>query len=299
MIRSAMHFSLALLAGFAAHGSAHAESATLARIRASGTLTLAYRESSVPFSYLGADQKPVGMSVDLCKAVAERLKTELKLPALKIDYVPVNASNRIPLIQNGAVDLECGSTTNTAARQNQVAFSVATLVSRTSWLTTTASGIARTADLKGKTVVITQGSLNLALGLKISKDDNLGLTIVQGKDQAESLLMLRTGRAAAWFEDRILQAGLAATSPDPKLFKFLPDQYGGYDYYGLMLAKDDPEFKAVVDGAIKEKMASGEFTKLYATWFTSPIPPNGQNLALEMSDALKERIASPSDALAP
>ncbi len=296
------HAILSVLAAatcLAAAPSAHATSPTLDKIKSSGTLTLGYRESSVPFAYLGAEQKPVGLSMDLCAAVADKVKAQLNLPALKVAYTAVNASNRIPLIQNGTIDVECGSTTNTADRQKQVAFSVATFASRPSWLTTKATGITNVAGLKGKTVVVTQGSLNLALAQKVNKDAGLDLTFILAKEQAESLLMLRTGRAAAWFEDKILQAGLTAAAPDPKALVFLPDQYGSNDYYGLMLPKDDAEFKAVVDGAIKEKMASGEFEKLYAKWFTSPIPPNGQNLALEMSDALKARVSSPSDALTP
>lgn len=275
----------------------HADDGVLDKIKSSGTLTLGYRESSVPFSYLGQDQRPVGISMDLCAAVAERVKSEFDLPNLTVDYVAVNASNRIPLIQNGTVDLECGSTTNTAERQQQVAFSVATFVSQPRWMTTTGSGIENASDLKGKTVVITQGSLNLGIGERINQEHGLELRINQAREQAESLLMLRTGRAVAWFEDDILQAGLAASSPDPSTLKFLPDSYGGYYYYGLMMPKDDTAFKAFVDGVIKDLMASGEFEKLYDKWFTQPIPPDGQNLNLPLSDGLRERIENPSDAL--
>ncbi|MGE0232281.1 MAG: amino acid ABC transporter substrate-binding protein [Flavobacteriaceae bacterium] len=290
--------SLAVLAMTLAFPTlSHADDGVLDKIKSSGTLTLGYRESSVPFSYLGQDQRPVGISMDLCAAVAERVKSEFDLPNLTVDYVAVNASNRIPLIQNGTVDLECGSTTNTAERQQQVAFSVATFVSQPRWMTTTGSGIENASDLKGKTVVITQGSLNLGIGERINQEHGLELRINQAREQAESLLMLRTGRAVAWFEDDILQAGLAASSPDPSTLKFLPDSYGGYYYYGLMMPKDDTAFKAFVDGVIKDLMASGEFEKLYDKWFTQPIPPDGQNLNLPLSDGLRERIENPSDAL--
>jgi glutamate/aspartate transport system substrate-binding protein len=292
-------FATALLAGLGFATAASAASATLDKIKNSGEITLGYRESSVPFSYLGSDQKPVGISIDLCFAVVEKLKSELKLPNLKVKMTAVNASNRIPLIQSGTVDLECGSTTNTADRQKQVAFSVSTFAGQTSWLTTKASGIKHVSELKGKTVAVTQGSYNYALAQKISKDEKLDLVFVQPKEQAESLLMVRTGRAVAWFEDNILQAGLVAASPDPKALLLLPEQFGGFGYYALMLPKDDAGFKALVDDAIKEKMASGEFTKLYDKWFTQPIPPNGQNLSLPMSEALKARVAKPSDSLTP
>src|SRR5207253_3420012 len=205
------------------------------KIRDTGKLALGYREASIPFAYLGSDQKPVGLSLDLCAAVAEKVKSSLKLDKLDVTYVAVNASNRIPLLQNGTVDIECGSTTNTLDRQKQVAFSVATFVSQPAWLTMASSGIADANGLRGKPVVFTEGSLNLALGKKINADDKLDLKILQAKDHGESLLMLRLGRASGFFEDNILLAGLVATAPDPQAFRFLPNVYGGYFYFGLML----------------------------------------------------------------
>ncbi|MFC7517815.1 amino acid ABC transporter substrate-binding protein [Herbaspirillum sp. GCM10030257] len=292
---------IAAVAGFTGATNVYAKSPTLEKIRSSTTLTLGYREASIPFSYLGTGQKPVGFSLDLCAAVAEKTKAELKLPNLKVAYVPVNASNRIPLLQNGTIDIECGGTTNTLDRQKQVAFSVAIFVSQPRWLTTTSSGIDDPNKLRGKTVVVTQGSLNLPVAEKINTDNKLGLTITQAKDHSESILMLRTGRASAFFEDNIILAGLVATSPDPKAYTYLPNLGGlsRLDYFGLMLPKDDQEFKAFVDGVLKEKMASGEFTKIYEKWFTSPIPPNNQNLGLPMSEALKARVAAPSDTVSP
>jgi glutamate/aspartate transport system substrate-binding protein len=275
-----------------------AKSPTLEKVRGTGKLTLGYRETSIPFAYLGADQKPIGLSLDLCAAVAARVKFELGLAELDVAYVAVNASNRIPLLQNGTIDIECGSTTNTIDRQKQVAFSLATYVTSPRWLVVESSGISAPKDLKEKTVVITQGSLNLSVAEKIIAEEKLGATIVQAKDHGESMLMLRTGRAAAWFEDDILIAGLVANAPNPKALKLLPNTYA-VSYYGLVLRKDDAEFKGLVDGVIKAMMASGEFTRLYDQWFASPIPPHDQNLSLPMSDAMKARVASPSDALTP
>ena len=279
--------------------SAETASPTLEKIRARDAIAFGYRESSIPFSYLDGDQKPVGFSDDLCLVIADAVKAELAMPKLDVKWVPVTASTRIPLLQNGTVDVECGSTTNTPERQKQVAFSVATFVSQPRWLVKVASSISDAQGLKGKTVVFTQGSLNNVIGRKINSDDHLGLTIVQAKDQADSLLMLRTGRAAGFFEDDILLAGLKATSGDPDTFAFLPDTYGSFYYYGLMLPRDDVAFKTLVDGTLKREMASGSFTRLYAKWFTKPIPPSGHDLKLPMSDALKARIARPSDATAP
>jgi glutamate/aspartate transport system substrate-binding protein len=277
---------------------AQAASQTLDKIKETGEITFGYREASIPFAYIGSDQKPTGLSLDLCSAVLDKVKSELHLPALKTSYVPVNASNRIPLLQNGTIDVECGSTSNTADRQKQVSFTVATYAASPRWLVSASSPVTKPGDLAGQTIVLTSGSLNVSVAAKIIADEKLNVTIIQAKDHAESLLMLKTGRAAAWFEDDILVAGLVANSPDPNAFRMLATAYAP-TYYGLMVRKDDPEFKALVDAVIKEKMASGEFAKLYAKWFESPIPPKGQILGLPMSAAMKARVASPSDALDP
>lgn len=275
--------------------SASAESPTLAKIKRTGTVTLGYRESSIPFSYLGADQKPIGFSLDLCSQVVDKIKEDIKLDKLAVTLQAVNSSNRIPLIQNGTVDIECGGTSSSAARLKQVAFTVATFVSSARWMTKASSGIQDVKALDGKTVVVTQGSnaVGFAQGIKAK---GATFAIVQAKDHAESMLMLQSGRAAAFMEDDILLASLRARAPDPAAFAFLPETYEKVPY-GLMLPKDDPEFKALADGVLKGLMASGAFTKLYAKWFESPIPPNGENLSFPMSDALKERVAHPSDAL--
>jgi glutamate/aspartate transport system substrate-binding protein len=278
--------------------ASRAASPTLDKIKELGKITFGYREASIPFAYLGTDAKPTGLSLDLCAAVADKVRSALRRPELTIDTVAVDASNRIPLLQNGTVDIECGSTTNTAERQKQVAFSIATYVASPRWLVTASSPVTELKALEGQTIVVTQGSLNLGVAQKIIAAQQLKVTIVQAKDHAESILMLRTGRAAAWFEDDILVAGMVANAPDPKAYRMLPATYAP-TYYGLMMRREDPEFKALVDAAIKEAMASGEFDKLYAKWFEQPIPPKGLNLQLPMSDAMKARVASPSDALSP
>src|SRR5258707_6194000 len=278
--------------------ASQAASQTLEKIKEVGKITFGYREASIPFAYLGADHKPTGLSLELCSDVADRIKSELKRPALEIEYVPVNAYNRIPLLQSVTIDVECGSTTNTAERQKQVSFSIATYVASPRWLVATASAVVDLNGLDGQTIVVTQGSLNFAGAQKSITDQKLNAKIVQAKDHAESLLMLSTGRAAAWFEDDILVAGQVANSPDPKIYRMLSVTYAP-TYYGLMTRREDPEFKALVDAVIKEKMASGEFNNLYSKWFEQPIPPKGQSLGLPMSDAMKARVASPSDALTP
>ncbi|MCS0503302.1 amino acid ABC transporter substrate-binding protein [Ancylobacter mangrovi] len=266
---------------------------TLDRIKSNKAISIGYRDASIPFSYLGADQKPIGFSLDLCSKLVTRLEADLG-EKIAVNLVPVNSSNRIPLIQNGTIDIECGGTSSSKKRLEQVSFSVSTFASQPSWLTMADSGITSAADLKGKTVVVTQGSNAVGIAQGISQKEGLGLSIVQAKDHAESFLMLTSGRAAAFMEDDILLAGLKAQYKDPAKLAFLSDQYPK-TYYGLMFSKDDPEFKATVDDVLGKLMASGEFTKLYDKWFVSPIPPKGMNLNFPMSEALKERVAKPSD----
>jgi glutamate/aspartate transport system substrate-binding protein len=292
---------LGILSGLLAVGtmveaSAAADSSTLTKIKSSGVITIGYREASIPFSYLGADQKPVGFSLDLCAAIVDRIKTDLALPNLTVKYTPVNSSNRIPLIQNGTVDIECGGTANDKKRQEQVSFSVATFVSQPRWLVKADSGLKSAADLKGKTIVVTQGSNAVGFAQAINAKEQLGLNIVQAKDHAESFLMLNTGRAAAFMEDDILLAGLKAAASNPNALAFLPEGYAKI-YYGLMFTKGDAGFKALVDDVLSKQMASGQFEKTYAKWFTGAIPPKSENLAFPLTDALKERIAHPSDAV--
>lgn len=289
-----VRLSGALALGLAAT-AASAESPTLDKIKRTGTITLGYREASIPFSYLDVDQKPVGFSMDLCAQVVDKIKTDLKLDNLAVKLQPVDSANRIPLMQNGTIDIECGSTSSSAARLKQVAFTVATFVSSARWLTKVSSGIHDVKGLDGKTVVVTQGSnaVGFAFGIKAKGGT---FTVIQAKDHGESMLVLQSGRAAAFMEDDILLASLKSRAPDPAALTFLPETYD-LVAYGLMLRREDPEFKALADGVLKGMMASGAFATLYAKWFESPIPPRGENLTFPMSDALKERVAHPSDAI--
>ncbi len=267
---------------------------TLQKIKETGTITLGYRESSVPFSYLDASQKPVGISIDECAAIVDKVKQQLSLPKLEVKEVAVNSSNRIPLVANGTVDIECGGTANNATRQKEVAFSVATFVSQPMWLARADASIRKTADLKGKTVVVTQGSNAVGFARKANEDQKLNMTIIQAKDHSESMLTLETGRAVAWLEDDILVAGEKANARNPGAYALVPS---GFDiiYYGLMFRKNDPGFKKLVDGVLTDLMKSGRFDALYKKWFESPIPPRNVNLNFPMTSQLKDRVKSPSD----
>lgn len=292
---TARYLTAACLCLFSSQAAlAQAAGDTLQKIKETGTITLGYRESSVPFSFLDGQQKPVGISMDLCNAIVDKVKQQLNLPKLEVKQVAVNSSNRIPLVVNGTVDVECGGTANNAARQKQVSFSVATFVSQPMWLARADAKVTRPTDLKGKTIVVTQGSNAVAFARKFNDEQKMELTVIQAKDHGESMLTLDSGRASAWLEDDILLAGEKANSRNGASFVLVPS---GLDiiYYGLMLKKDDAQFKALVDGVIAGLMKSGEFDKLYKKWYESPIPPRNVSLAFAMSDRLKERIKAPSD----
>jgi glutamate/aspartate transport system substrate-binding protein len=287
--------ALCVMLAFGLNGaSAQSFGPTLQKIKDSGTITIGNRDSSVPFSYLDDSQKPIGFSLELCNLVVAKMKTKLGLPDLKVAYQAVNSSNRIPLVKNGTVDIECGSTANTIARQQEVAYSVIFYAPQFKWIALKASGLRTSDDLKGKTVAVTQGTNTTQFVAKLNTDKTLGMKILQGKDHAESFLLVETGRAAAFMEDDILLAGLKATAADPDKFAFLSDDFPS-DPYGVMMSKSDPGLKQLVDEALTEAMKSGQYDKLYTKWFESPIPPKNINLNFPQSDKLKALIKSPSD----
>lgn len=288
----------ALLAGLAClaiQGPAAAQAGgVLGRIKSSGEMTLGYREASVPFSYLGADGKPIGYSIELCGHVVEAIKRELKLPELKVNLQAVTSQNRIPLVQNGTVTLECGSTVNNPERQQAVGFSVTTFVVSTRFLGRKAAQLKSVDDLKGKTVAVTTGTNTVKRVRELNEARKLGMTLVNGKDHAESMLLMSSGRADAFFEDDILLTGMAASSPTPNDFALSSEGYSA-DPYALMFAKGDADFKRVVDDSLKSLFASGQIQAIYDKWFTRPIPPRNAALNFPMGAALKQAIAKPTD----
>jgi glutamate/aspartate transport system substrate-binding protein len=267
---------------------------TLDKIRQSGTIALGHRESSIPFSYDAGTGKPVGFAVDLCMKVVDAIKDQLKLPALKVTYTPVTSANRIPLVQNGTIDLECGSTTNSMARQQQVAFSPNYFVTNVSAAVKKSSGIGSLADLNGKTIVTTTGTTSIPLLRAYKRTENVQVNEIYGKDHSDSFLSLATDRAVAFVMDDILLAGAIASSPNPQDYKILPDVLR-QEPYGVMFRKDDPKFKAVVDQVFRDLMKSGQINAMYDQWFMKPIPPRGVNLNFPMSDAVKEIYRNPTD----
>jgi len=283
-----------LLIGASAPARTQDLEGTLRKVKETGTFTIGHRESSLPLSYLGEDLQPVGFSIELCKHVVDAVKAKLGTPGLAIKYNPVTSANRIPLVANGTVDIECGSTANMTARQKQVGFSYTVFVPQFRWIARAKGDINTADDLRGKTVVVTAGTNTALFVNKMNNDDKLGMTVVQGKDHAESFLLVETGRASAWMEDDVLIAGFRANAKVPADFKLLDKSYPS-DPYALMIRKDDPQFKTLVDDTLAKLMRSGEFEKLYVHWFENPIPPKGINILLPMSDALKRAIKEPND----
>jgi glutamate/aspartate transport system substrate-binding protein len=297
MTRSAFSFAtlcLLMIAFVPVTAPAQNLSPTLQKIKDAGAITIGHRDSSVPFSYLDNDQKPIGFSLELCDLVVAKIKSKLGQPGLKVAYQAVNSSNRIPLVKNGTVDIECGSTANTIARQQEVAYSVIFYAPQFKWIALKSSDMKTTDDLKGKAVVVTQGTNTAQFVAKLNAERNLGLKILQGKDHAESFLLVDTGRASAFMEDDILLAGLKANASSPDNFVLLSDAFPS-DPYGVMMAKGDGEFKKLVDDALTEAMKSGLYDKLYTKWFETPIPPKNINLKFPQSDKLKELVKTPSD----
>lgn len=294
MKRSLCMLGLVLVAVFSASASGAELTGTLKKIKDSGVIVMGVRDSSIPFSYLDDKQIYIGYSIDLCNKIASAVQRELGLVELKRVYQPVTSATRIPLMANGTVDLECGSTTNNLERQKQVAFAPTTFVTANRILYKKASGIKVLADLKGKTVVSTAGTSNIKQLTILNADRNLDMNILSAKDHAEAFLMVETDRAAAFVMDDVLLASLAATSKNPGAYEVSKEALS-VEPYGIMERRDDPQFKKVADQAIISLMQSGEINQIYSKWFLSPIPPTGVNLNVPMSDQLKAVIAKPTD----
>lgn len=267
---------------------------TLKKIADSNKITVSYRETSVPFSYLISPTKAVGFSMELTEAIIDDVRKKLKRPNLEVAYMPVTAKNRIPLLADGTYDLECGSTTNNSARGKDVSFSISHFYTGTRLLTKKSSGIKNYTDLAKKTVASTAGSTNEKVIRKYSADNNLDIQLILGKDYDDSLLLVENDSAVAFAMDDILLFGLMANSKNPDSLEVVGDALQ-VEPYGCMLRKDDPEYKKLVDGTITRLMKSGEFTRLYTKWFESPIPPKGMILNMPMSGQLKANLKAFSD----
>jgi len=270
------------------------ESTTLKKIKDTGSITLGHRESSIPFSYYDDKQQVIGYSHELMLKVVDEIKTNLKLAKLDTRLMPVTSANRITLIQNGTVDIECGSTTNNLERQKQVSFSSTIFVIGTRLMTKKDSGIKDFADLTGKNAVTTAGTTSERLLRKMNEDKKMGMNIISAKDHGEAFLTLETGRAVAFMMDDALLYGEMAKAKKPGDW-IVTGTAQSKEAYGCMVRKDDPEFKKLVDASLTKAMTSGDAEKIYAKWFMAPIPPKGLNLNMPLSDEMKAAYKAPND----
>jgi glutamate/aspartate transport system substrate-binding protein len=267
---------------------------TLKKIKDSGSITLGHREASMPFSYYDDKQQVVGYAMDLCDRVVGAIKKELKLDKLEVKLNPVTSSTRIPLIANGTVDLECGSTTNNLDRQKQVAFTITHFVTANRFASKKSANLKTVDDLKGKTIISTSGTTNIKQITEINGQRNLGLNILAAQDHAEAFLTVETDRAAAFVMDDIILYSLVASAKTPSDYVISADPLS-VEPYAIMLRRDDPAFKKVVDNAMIAIYKSGEINAIYDKWFLKPIPPKGINLNVPMGASFKKVVASPTD----
>jgi len=269
-------------------------SSTLDKIKSSGTMTVSYRDSSIPFSYLDDKAQPVGFGWDICKRVVEDVKKATGRPDLKVQYQSVSSANRIPLLQNGTIDIECGSTTNSSERQKQVTFATNYFYTGTRFLVKAGQNIKSIDDLRDKRVVSTAGTTNLRIIRVLNEEKKLGMELLSAKDHADAVLMVQSGRADAFAMDDVLLYGLKASAANPADLAVVGEAIQ-VEPYAIMLRKDDPAFKTLVNGTIAAMVKSGDFQKLYSQWFESPIPPKGINLNAPMNDELKANLVALSD----
>jgi glutamate/aspartate transport system substrate-binding protein len=285
--------AFALLAFCAAPAIAQ-ESPTLKKIKDTGTITIGHRDSSIPFSYYDDKQQPIGYAMDLCMKVVDAVKAELKMPNLKVALNPVTSATRIPLMANGTIDLECGSTTNNVERQKQVSFTNTHFITANRWVAKKSANLNSLNDLKGKTIVSTAGTTNIKQMTEINTAQNLGMNIISANGHPEAFQMVETGRAVAFAMDDILLYSLASQSRTPGEWGISKDATS-VEPYGIMLRKDDAEFKKIVDASTANLYKSGAINAIYDKWFQKPVPPRNINLNVPMSEQFKKVIKNPTD----
>lgn len=255
---------------------------------------MGHRESSVPFSYYDNNQKVVGYSQDYSNLIVDAVKKKLNMPDLQVKLIPITSQNRIPLLQNGTFDFECGSTTNNLERQKQAAFSNTIFVVGTRLLAKKDSGIKDFADLAGKNVVVTSGTTSEVILNKLNDEKNMKMRIISAKDHGDSFRTLESGRAVAFMMDDALLAGERAKAKQPDIWEIVAKPQTE-EAYGCMLRKDDPQFKTLVDETISTAQKSGAAEKSFDRWFNQPIPPKNLNLKFTLSDEMKALFKSPND----
>jgi glutamate/aspartate transport system substrate-binding protein len=283
-----------MLCSMGGAAQAQTSASTLDKVKAAGSITVAYREASIPFSYLADGTQPTGFGWEICGRIVDEVKKATGRADIAVKPQAVTSQNRNPLQQNGTIDIECGSTTNNAERARQVSFATNYFYTGTRFLVKTGSPVKGLADLKGRKVVSTTGTTNMLVMRKVSRDQNLDIDLLGAKDHGESALMVQSGRADAFAMDDILLYGIKANAANPAEYAVVGEALQ-VEPYAIMLRKDDPAFKKLVDDTLAGLIKSGEFERLYARWFQSPIPPKGINLNVPMSRELQANLKALSD----
>ncbi|MFC5429903.1 glutamate/aspartate ABC transporter substrate-binding protein [Paraburkholderia denitrificans] len=267
---------------------------TLEKIQSANLIAIGYRETSVPFSYMNTDGTVIGFSQDICNKVIDAVKAKTNRPNLKVRFIPVTSQNRIPLVQNGTVDLECGVTTNLKERQTQVAFSVTFFIATTRLLTRKDSGIRDFKDLAGKTVLTNQGTTSERILRRMNEEKQMNMRIISAKDYGEGRVALESGRAVAYMMDDVLLAGTRSLTANPSDWVIVGTPQSS-EAYGFMMRNGDPAFRQLVNDTMTSIMKSGEIDAMYTRWFEKPVPPKGINFAFPMSTQLRALFAAPND----
>ncbi|MCM2503475.1 amino acid ABC transporter substrate-binding protein [Aureimonas altamirensis] len=282
-------------------GAAQAQdlTGTLKKIKDTGAITLGVRDSALPFSYIDDQQQIVGYAIDICDYIVEKVKDELQMETLTVNETPVTSSNRIPLMLNGTIDLECGSTTNNPDRARQVAFTNSHFLTASRFAARKSDGLNTIDDLAGKRVVSVSGSVNLTQITRENNQRQLNAQVLPAKDVAEAFLMLETNRADAFVMDDAQLAIVIAASKDPSLYMISEEAFAKPEPYGIMLRRDDAPFQTVVDAATAEYYTSGKINDTYAKWFTQPVPPRGLNFNLPMPEAMRKAFETPTNSSNP
>jgi glutamate/aspartate transport system substrate-binding protein len=266
---------------------------TIDKIKQTGAITIGHRDASIPFSYYDDQQKVVGYAMEICMRIVDDVKKELNMPNLKVNYQLVTSANRIPLMANGTIDLECGSTTNNLERQKQVSFTNTHFVTANRWVSKKSSNLKTLNDLKGKTIVSTAGTTNIKQITELNAAQNLGMNIISANGHPEAFQMVETGRAVAFVMDDILLYSLAAQSRSPGDYE-ISSVALSVEPYGIMLRREDPSFQKIVDASTANTYKSGAINPIYEKWFLKPVPPKGINLNVPMSPLLKKVFANPT-----
>ena len=287
--------ALTLALGYVQAAPAQELTGTLKKIKDSGSITIGHRDASIPFSYYDDKQQPVGYAMDLCARVVDAIKTELKMPKLDVKYQLVTSANRIPLMANGTIDVECGSTTNNAARQKEVAFAITHFLTANRIVSKKTSNLKSIDDLKGKTMASTAGTTNIKQLTDLNNEKKMGMNIIAANGHPEAFQMVETGRAVGFAMDDILLYSLVASSRNPSEFVISDFALSLPEPYGIMMRRDDPAFKKIVDATLTRIYKSGEAAKLYERWFLKPIPPRNINLNFPLSPQMKNLFANPTD----